>query len=266
MDELVGQSKLLDDKPVVLNVLNVRKPAPGEPALLTFDEATTMFHEMGHAVHGLLSNATYPSLAGTSVPRDYVEFPSQFEEDWLLDPKVLGNVARHHQTGEPIPKPLLDKLLASRKFNQGFESFEYLAAALLDMVAPIGRRRRRCRRVQAAALATVSLSGRRAAGRHIRACSRVVSAGYYAYLWTRCFADAFAFMATQGGFTRRTGIFASDLAEQHGRAHAAAVGYRGRPTVDALLNGAAIVKPKTARAAMFESVAFDDVAQGDAER
>ncbi|MCA9697065.1 MAG: M3 family metallopeptidase, partial [Myxococcales bacterium] len=128
MSELVGQSGLLGTKPVVVNCLNIPKPAEGEPALLTFDEVGTMFHEMGHGVHGLFSQAKYPSLAGTNVPRDYVEFPSQFEEDWAIDPKVLGNFAKHYQTGEPIPEALLKKLLASRKFNQGYESLEYLEA------------------------------------------------------------------------------------------------------------------------------------------
>jgi peptidyl-dipeptidase Dcp len=194
MDELVGQSTLLGNKPVVLNVLNVPKPAPGEPALLTFDEATTMFHEMGHAVHGLLSNATYPSLAGTSVPRDYVEFPSQFEEDWLLDPKVLGNVARHHQTGEPIPKPLLDKLLASREFNQGFESLEYLGAALLDMewhliesgvdVGDVAAFERAALAKHGVEYGPVPPRYKSAYFAHVFAGG--YSAGYYAYLGPRC--------------------------------------------------------------------------------
>jgi peptidyl-dipeptidase Dcp len=254
MDELIGQSHLLGDKPVVLNVLNVPKPAPGEPALLTFDEATTMFHEMGHAVHGLLSNATYPSLAGTSVPRDYVEFPSQFEEDWLLDPKVLGNVARHHQTGEPIPKPLLDKLLASREFNQGFESFEYLAAALLDMewhLIGSGVDVGDVAAFEAAALAKHGLDFAPVAPRYKSAYFAHVfaggySAGYYAYLWTEVLAaDAFAFMGSKGGLTRANGDLFRELILSKGNTVEPMqqyINYRGQePSVDALLKRRGLV-------------------------
>src|SRR5690606_9501800 len=101
--------------------------------LMTFDEVTTMFHEFGHAVHGLFSDVKYPSLAGTSTARDFVEFPSQFNEDWDIEPSVIANYAKHYQTGEPIPAELLDKVLKSHQFNQGFDTTEYLAAALLDM-------------------------------------------------------------------------------------------------------------------------------------
>jgi peptidyl-dipeptidase Dcp len=254
MDELIGQSKLLGDKPVVLNVLNVPKPAPGEPTLLSFDDATTMFHEMGHAVHGLLSDATYPSLAGTSVPRDYVEFPSQFEEDWLLDPKVLGNVARHHQTGEPIPKPLLDKLLASRKFNQGFESLEYLAAALLDMewhLIASGVDVGDVAAFEAAALAKHGVDFRPVPPRYKSAYFAHVfaggySAGYYAYLWTEVLAaDAFAFMGSKGGLTRANGDELRRLVLSKGNTVEPMqqyVEYRGQePSVDALLERRGLV-------------------------
>lgn len=254
MDELIGQSKLLDQKPVVLNVLNVPKPAPGEPTLLTFDEATTMFHEMGHAVHGLLSNATYPSLAGTSVPRDYVEFPSQFEEDWLLDPKVLGSVARHHQTGEPIPKPLLDKLLASREFNQGFDSLEYLGAALLDMewhliasgvdVGDVAAFEDAALAKHGVKLGPVPPRYKSAYFAHVFAGG--YSAGYYAYLWTEVLAaDAFAFMGTQGGLTRANGDQFRELILSKGNTIEPMqqyVNYRGQePTVDALLRRRGLV-------------------------
>jgi peptidyl-dipeptidase Dcp len=254
MDELVGQSKLLDHKPVVLNVLNVPKPAAGEPTLLTFDEATTMFHEMGHAVHGLLSYATYPSLAGTAVPRDYVEFPSQFEEDWLLDPKVLGNVARHHQTKEPIPKPLLDKLLASREFNQGFESLEYLGAALLDMEWHLIASGVDVGDVAAFEQAALAKHGvdfgpvppRYKSGYFAHVFAGGYSAGYYAYLWTEVLAaDAFAFMGTQGGLTRANGDKFRELILSKGNTIEPMqqyVNYRGQePTVDALLRRRGLV-------------------------
>src|SRR5690606_360241 len=107
-------------------------PPAGQPTLLTFDEVTTMFHEFGHALHGMFSDVTYPSFSGTSVPRDFVEYPSQVNEMWATWPEVLANYARHHETGEPMPQALLDKVLATQTFNQGFATTEYLAASLLD--------------------------------------------------------------------------------------------------------------------------------------
>lgn len=133
MNEYVSQNDLFNTKPVVANHLNIPKPPAGEPTLLTFDEVTTMFHEFGHALHGLFSHVKYPRFAGTSVPRDFVEFPSQVNEMWATWPDVLKNYAKHYQTGQPMPQELLDKALeAERKFNQGFKTTEYLAATLLD--------------------------------------------------------------------------------------------------------------------------------------
>jgi len=125
-------SALLGEKPVVANHLNVPKPSEGKPTLLTWDEVTTAFHEFGHALHGMFSNVTYPRFAGTNVPRDFVEYPSQVNEMWADWPSVLANYAKHHETGAPMPKELLDKVLASSKFNQGFTTTEYLGAAMLD--------------------------------------------------------------------------------------------------------------------------------------
>ena len=133
MSAFVRQSGLLNQKPVIVNVLNNPKPAEGKPALISFDNATTMFHEMGHAVHGLFSDVTYPSVAGTATPRDFVEFPSTFEEDWAIQPDILRNYARHHETDEPIPAELLTKVIQASKFNQGFDTLEYLSAAILDL-------------------------------------------------------------------------------------------------------------------------------------
>src|SRR5207249_838335 len=133
MDSFVDQSGLIGTKPVVFNVTNFTKPAPGQPALLTFDNVNGIFHEFGHALHGMLSNVKYPTLAGTNVPRDFVEFPSQFNEHWSLDPKVFANYAKHHQTGEPMPASLVDKIKRSRTFNHGYALTEYVEAALLDM-------------------------------------------------------------------------------------------------------------------------------------
>ncbi|HRI83614.1 MAG TPA: M3 family metallopeptidase, partial [Opitutaceae bacterium] len=132
MSSYVTQSDLLGTRPVVANHLNVPKPPAGEPTLLTYDEVTTAFHEFGHGVHGLLSAVRYPRFSGTSVPRDFVEFPSQVYEIFADDPAVLANYARHHATSEPIPAALLEKIEAAAKFNQGFATSEYLAATLLD--------------------------------------------------------------------------------------------------------------------------------------
>jgi len=133
MESFVEQSRLLGEFPVVVNCMSIPRPAEGEPALISFDNVTTMFHELGHGVHGLFSNVEYPTLSGTSVPRDFVEFPSTFHEDWAIDPVVLKNYARHYKTGEIIPQDLLDKAIAANKFNKGFDTLEYLSAALLDL-------------------------------------------------------------------------------------------------------------------------------------
>ena len=132
MNAYVSQSRLMGTKPVVANHLNVPKPPAGEPTLLTWDEVTTMFHEFGHALHGMFSDVNYPSFAGTSVPRDFVEYPSQVNEMWADWPEVLSNYAKHYKTGEAMPRELLDKVFASSKFNQGYATTEYLAASLLD--------------------------------------------------------------------------------------------------------------------------------------
>src|SRR5690606_24186804 len=132
MNSYVSQSGLMDNQPVVANHQNITKPPAGEPTLLTWDEVTTMFHEFGHALHGMFSDVEYPYFAGTSVPRDFVEYPSQVNEMWSDWPSVLANYAKHYQTGEPMPQALLDKVLATAKFNQGFATTEYLAAAMLD--------------------------------------------------------------------------------------------------------------------------------------
>ncbi|MFT4196566.1 MAG: M3 family metallopeptidase, partial [Pseudoxanthomonas sp.] len=133
MDEFVGQNALTGTKPVVYNVANFTKPAPGQPALLSFGDVTTMFHEFGHALHGMFSKVEYPSISGTSTSRDFVEFPSQFNEHWASDPQVFAHYAKHYQTGEAMPKELVDKIRKAKTFNQGYATTEYLAAALLDL-------------------------------------------------------------------------------------------------------------------------------------
>src|SRR5699024_10829998 len=133
MSNLVTQSHLLNKKPVIYNVMNIPESADGDPTLLTFDQVSTMFHEFGHALHGFFADQKYPSLSGTSVARDFVEFPSQFNEHWALNPKVFENYAMHYKTGESMPQELVDKIKKSTHFNQGYMITELLEAALLDM-------------------------------------------------------------------------------------------------------------------------------------
>ncbi len=136
MDSFRNQYRTTDGKkvsPVITNVCNFSRPTGNQPALLSFEEVTTLFHEFGHALHGLLSDCTYESLGGTEVPRDFVELPSQIMENWCSQPEMLRLFAKHYQTGEIIPQALIDKIVASGKFNQGFETVEYLAASILDM-------------------------------------------------------------------------------------------------------------------------------------
>jgi peptidyl-dipeptidase Dcp len=214
MDEFVTQSGLLDQKPVVYNVLNIPKPAKGQPTLLTFDEVTTMFHEFGHAAHGLFSKVKYPSLAGTATARDFVEFPSQFNEDWDINPEIIAHYAKHYQTGEAIPKALLDKLLAAHQFNQGFNTTEYLSAALLDMEwhsISAGTEIEDVADFEQKALAKHGIDYAPVPPRYksayfSHAFAGGYSAGYYAYLWTEVFAaDAFAYMTEHGGLNRDNG-------------------------------------------------------------
>ncbi|WP_340102581.1 M3 family metallopeptidase [Rhodohalobacter sp. 8-1] len=214
MNSFVQQSELLNNKPVVMNVLNITPPAEGDPALITFDNVTTMFHEMGHAVHGLFSDVTYPSLSGTSVPRDFVEFPSTFEEDWAILPEVLENYAIHHESGERIPQELLDKLVDAREHNQGFDTYEYLGATLVDMewhLLNTGNIPDDVIEYEDRSLAKHNLDNPVIPPRYkspyfSHVFSGGYSANYYAYIWSEILAaDAFAYMREQGGLTRENG-------------------------------------------------------------
>jgi peptidyl-dipeptidase Dcp len=216
MDNLVRQSRLFERKPVVTNTLNIPKPQPGRPALLTFEEVTTLFHEFGHAVHGMLSNVRYPLLSGTSVPRDFVEFPSQYNEMWAREPAVLANFARHHETGAPMPQELLSKVLAAQKFNQGYATTEYLAAALLDQEWHLINA---AQAPEAAGVASFEAAALRKNGidcdevpprYHSQYFSHIFAggyaAGYYAYLWSEVLArDTGQWMSEHGGLTRANG-------------------------------------------------------------
>jgi peptidyl-dipeptidase Dcp len=214
MDSFVGQSKLLGTLPVVFNVANFTKPAPGEPALLSYSDVTTMFHEFGHALHGMFANTTYPSLSGTSVPRDFVEFPSQFNEHWALNPKVFANYAKHYKTGEPMPAELVAKIKKSQTFNQGYMLTELLAAAQLDMQwhtlgadAPLqdpDKFETAALEKVHMALSTVPPRYRSSYFMHIW--GNGYGAGYYAYLWCEMLDDdAYQWFEDHGGLTRANG-------------------------------------------------------------
>ena len=216
MNSYVDQSRLTGYLPVVANHLNIPKPAAGEPTLLTWDEVTTMFHEFGHALHGMFSDVKYPYFSGTSVPRDFVEYPSQVNEMWSDWPSVLANYARHYQTGEPMPKALLDKVLASSKFNQGFATTEYLGAAMLDQrwhqVTDAARipAAGGVMGFEAAALARDGIDFAPVPPRYRTPYfSHIMggyAAGYYAYIWSEVLdADSVEWFKQNGGLTRKNG-------------------------------------------------------------
>ncbi len=214
MDNFVGQSKLLGTKPVIYNVANFTKPAAGQPALLSWDDVITMFHEFGHALHGMLADEQYPTLSGTSTARDFVEFPSQFNEHWASNPKVFANFAKNYQTGAPMPQALVDKMRKAGKFNKGYDMTELVAAAMLDMnwhMLPASAPKQDADKFETAALKKdgVDLSYvppryRSSYFQHIW--GNGYAAGYYAYLWTEMLADdAFEWFQEHGGMTAANG-------------------------------------------------------------
>lgn len=214
MDSLVEQSALLGRKAVVVNNLNIPQPPDGEPTLLSFDEVVTCFHEFGHALHGLFSDVQYPRFSGTNVPRDFVEYPSQVNEMWLLWPDVVANYGRHHATGEPLPPREIEKLNAAALWGQGFATTEYLGAALLDLawheLAP-GTVVEDPLQFEADALAAAGVDlplvpprYRTGYFKHIFASG--YSAGYYAYIWSEVLdADTVEWFKSKGGLTRANG-------------------------------------------------------------
>ncbi len=248
MDSFVDQSALLGSRPVIYNVANFAKPAPGQPALLSFDDVNTMFHEFGHALHGMLSNVEYPMLTGTNVPRDFVEFPSQFNEHWALEPTVFANYAKHHGTGAPMPQPLVDKIKKSQTFNQGFALTEYISAALLDMAwhtLPADAPAQDVDAFQRAALDRFHMDVPQVPPRYMSTYfahmwSGGYQAGYYAYLWAEVLDhDAFAWFTEHGGLSRANGQRLRDMILSRGGTADAATLYRafrGRdPNVEPLL-------------------------------
>jgi len=214
MNEYVSQSHLLGRKPVVGNHQNIPKPALGEPALLTYDEVRTMFHEFGHALHGMFSNVKYPHFSGTNVPRDFVEYPSQVNEMWAIWPEVLSNYARHYKTGAPMPKELLDKVQASQQFNEGFRTTEYLAASLLDQAwhqlspsqIPTDVLAFEAEALKKAGVDFALVPPRYRTTYFSHTFSGGYSAGYYGYLWAeKLDADTVNWFKENGGLTRKNG-------------------------------------------------------------
>ena len=248
MDSFVDQSGLLGTKPVVFMVANFTKPAPGRQALLTFDEVTTMFHEFGHVLHGMLARVEYPLLAGTNVPRDFVEFPSQFNEHWALDPAVLANYARHHETGEPMPAPLVERIKTARTFNQGFALTEYCKAAVIDMAwhtlaesdVPLDVSRFESYALERSDLPLPAVPPRYHSTYFAHIWMGGYAAGYYAYLWAEVLDhDAFAWFNERGGLTRENGQRFRDMILSKGGTEEPAAMYRafrGRdPRIEPLL-------------------------------
>ena len=214
MDVLVGQSKLLGQLPVVFNVANFDKPAPGQPALLSFDDVTTMFHEFGHGLHGMFANTVYPSLSGTQVPRDFVEFPSQFNEHWASYPSVFAHYARHYKTGEPMPAELMAKIVKSKTFNEGYDFTEILAASELDLewhMLPSSAPLQDPDKFEIEALRRTHLDlsyvpPRYRSSYFLHIWANGYAAGYYAYSWSEMLDDdAFQWFQDHGGLTRSNG-------------------------------------------------------------
>jgi len=214
MNSLISQSTLLDHPVVVTNNLNVPKPAAGEPTLLTYDEVNTFFHEFGHALHGLFARVTYPKFAGTNTYRDFVEFPSQVNEMWMLWPEVLANYAVHHVTGEPMPQEFVDKIQASSAFNEGFATSEYLAAALLDQAwhalgsdtAITDVAAFEAEALKAAGLDNPAVPTRYSSTYFAHTFSGGYDAGYYSYIWSEVLdADTVEWFKENGGLTRANG-------------------------------------------------------------
>ena len=214
MNSLVKQSHLLNQLPVVVNNLNIPKPPKGEATLLTLEETTTLFHEFGHAIHGLLSNVKYPRFSGTAVQRDFVEFPSQVNEMWILDPQIVDNYARHYQSGERLPQSWIDKLNESSTFNEGHATTSYMAAAILDLawhslssdevVADVEKFEADAIESYGLAYDCVPTRYRSTYFSHIFAGG--YSAGYYGYIWAEVFdADTGEWFKENGGLNRKNG-------------------------------------------------------------
>ena len=214
MSNFVEQSHLLGTKPVIVNCFNYQKPAPGKPSLISYDDVTTMFHEFGHSIHGFFANQKYPSISGTNVPRDFVEFPSQINEHWALDPVILKNYAIHYETKQPIPQSLVDKIKKAATFNQGYMTTELVSAASMDMdwhtvnkesdLLSVLDFEKQSLKNHGFTLSTVPPRYHTPYFAHIWGGG--YSAGYYAYLWAETLdSDAWEWIKNNGGLTRENG-------------------------------------------------------------
>jgi len=248
MNAYIEQSDLFATKPVVANHLNIPKPPPGEPTLLTHDEVRTAFHEFGHALHGMFSNVKYPRFSGTTVPRDFVEYPSQVNEMWATWPEVLKNFAKHYKTGEPMPQALLDKVEAAEKFNQGFKTTEYLSASLLDQAwhqldpsrVPTDGIVFEKEALHKAGVDFPPVPPRYRSFYFSHAFAGGYSAGYYSYLWSEVLdADSVEWIKQHGGLKRENGDrFRETLLSRGGSADALSLfkNFTGRdPYIEPLL-------------------------------
>jgi len=255
MDNFVTQSKLLGSRPVVYNMANFAKPAPGQPALISLDDVLTMFHEFGHGLHGLFANQQYPSLSGTSVARDFVELPSQFNEHWALEAKVLAHYGVHYKTGAKMPQTLADTIRKAATFNQGYSLTEILGAAELDMKwhgLPVGSPVQTVGAFEAAALKATGLDLPQVPPRYrssyfLHIWANGYAAGYYAYLWAEMLDnDAFAWFMEHGGLTRANGDRFRDMILSRGNAGDYARMYRefrGQdPSIEPMLKRRGIAK------------------------
>jgi peptidyl-dipeptidase Dcp len=248
MSQFVDQSSLLGTLPVVYNVANLPKPAPGEPALISFDDVTTMFHEFGHALHGMFANTRYPSLSGTATARDFVEFPSQFNEHWAMYPAVFNHYAKHYKSGAPMPAPLVEKIKNARNFSAGYDLTEVLAAAELDMqwhALPADAPLENTDQFEREALTKTHLDIRAVPPRYrssyfLHIWSGGYSAGYYAYIWTQMLNDdAYQWFDENGGLSRANGDRFRRMILSRGNTEDLAAMYlawRGRtPSIDAMM-------------------------------
>jgi peptidyl-dipeptidase Dcp len=258
MDNFVDQSKVLGLKPVVYNVCNFTKPAEGQPALLSFDDVTTAFHEFGHALHGLFASQNYPTVSGSATARDFVEFPSQFNEHWALYPAVLKHYALHYKTHEPIPQKLVDKIKKAGTFNQGYSVTEIVAAAQLDMqwhLLPAGADKQAVDSFENQALKKTHLAVAEVPPRYRSSYFTHIwtlgyASGYYAYLWAEMLDnDAYAWFEKHGGLSRENGQHYRDTILSRGHTMDYGAMYRafaGRdPEIGPMLKHRGLVLPKT---------------------
>jgi peptidyl-dipeptidase Dcp len=256
MSNFVGQSKLLGTRPVIYNVGNLPKPAPGQPALISFDDVITMFHEFGHGLHGMFADTVYPSISGTATARDFVEFPSQFNEHWATYPAIFDHYARHYKTGAVMPAELAAKIKRAKNFNKGYDMTELLAAAELDMqwhMLSADTPAQDPDRFEQMALDKAHVAMRAVPPRYRSSYFQHIwaggySAGYYAYLWTEMLADdAFQWFDENGGLTRANGDRFRQMILSRGNTEDLATLYatwRGRPPkVDAMLKNRGLVEP-----------------------